>query len=122
MSDLFEREIEVLDRDAERERLLLRALARHDADDRAEGVEHRAAGIAGVDGDPELIIPLAFERRPGAHEPAADGVLEDQLAPGAGVADRGDVFSLPEGVGLAMRSGGSDDFTRRNARSRRVSS
>ena len=103
--NLLDREIEVLDRDAERERLLLGALAGHDADDRTVGVEDRTAGIAGVDRDPELIVPLSFERRLGAHQSPADRVFEDQLAPRAGVADHGDVFALAERVGRGDAEG-----------------
>ena len=98
--NLLERENEFFNRDAEGKLLLHGAFAGDDSDDVTERVEHRAAGIARVDGDPELIISLAFQRCLRAHDPAADRVLEDQLAPGAGIADRSDVFPLAEGVGL----------------------
>ena len=75
-----------------------------------DGVEDRAAGIAGVDGDPELVIPLALQRRLGAHESPADGVFENQFAAPPGLPMAVTSSPLRNVYDLAMRSGGSDDL------------
>ena len=75
-------------------------LARGDADHLARQVDDRAARIAGVDGDPELIKRLAVESGPGTHHAPADGVLEHELGADSGVADDQDVVAFLELIGL----------------------